>query len=88
MKKTSIHRLYWFTMVCYIFTLICGVVGSILILIYANEFIDSLGKIWGLIFITGITFALIFLAFYSLKTIIILLKDFLDLKNKICFNYR
>ena len=49
MKKTSIHQLYWFTMVCYIFALICGVMGSILILIYANEFIDSLGKIWGLI---------------------------------------
>ena len=81
MKKTSIHQLYWFTVVCYIFTLICGAVGSILILIYANEFIDSLGKIWGLIFITGIIFALIFLAFYSSKTIIILLKDFLDLKN-------
>lgn len=81
MKKTSIHRSYWFTMVCYIFALICGVVGSILILIYANEFIDSLSKIQGLIFIIGITFALIFLAFYSLKTIIILLKDFSNLKN-------
>lgn len=82
MKKTSINQMYVFTMICHIFTLICGICGSILIIVFNKDLIDTIGEIFGLIFIIGIIIAFIFLIILSLKVIIILIKDFKAYKNK------
>ena len=81
MKKTSIRQMYFYTMICYIFTLICGVAGCIIMLIYSNEFISDAGKIRGIIFFVGILIAFIFLILFSLKVLITLFKDYNAVKN-------
>ena len=82
MKKTSISQMYVFTMICHIFTLICGISGSILMIVFNKDLINTTGEIFGLIFIIGIVVAFIFLIIFSLKVIIILLKDFKAYKYK------
>lgn len=82
MKKTSINQMYVFAMICHMFTLICGICGSILIIVFNKDLIDTIGEIFGLIFIIGIIIAFIFLVILSLKVIIILIKDFKGYKNK------
>ena len=81
MKKTSVRQLYCFTMICHIFTLLCGIIGSIVMLINYNEFINSVGKILGVIFMVGIVVLFVILIVSSLNVIVILLKDFKSLKN-------
>ena len=54
MKKTSIRQLYWFTMICHIFALLCGIGGSIIMVVNYKEFIENFGKILGIIFLIGI----------------------------------
>lgn len=81
MKKTSIRQLYWFTMICHIFVLICGIVASVIMSINYNNFIESVGKILGIIFLIFVIGLFIVLIFLSTKVIVILLKDFKSLKN-------
>lgn len=83
MKKTSIRQLYWFTMVCHIFVLICGTAGSIIMIINYEEFIKSIGKILGIIFMIGVVGLSIILIIFSIKVISTLLKDVKSLKNKV-----
>lgn len=80
-EKTSIRQLYYSTMICHIFALMCGVAGSIIMLINYNEFINSIGKILGVIFIIGIVVLFVILIIFSLNVIVVLLKDFKSLKN-------
>ena len=47
MKKTSIRQLYWFTMICHIFVLICSIVISVIMTVNYNSFIESIGKVLG-----------------------------------------
>ncbi len=82
MKKTSIRQLYWFTMICHIFVLICGIVASVIMAINYNSFIESVGKTLGIIFLIFVIGLFIVLIFFSTKVIVILLKDFKSLKNK------
>lgn len=81
MKKTSIRQLYWFTMVCHIFVLICGIVASAIMTINYNSFIENIGKVLGIIFLIGVDGLFFTLIFFSTKIIVILLKDFKSLKN-------
>lgn len=81
MKKTSIRQLYWFTMICHIFVLICGIVASVIMSINYNSFIESVGKTLGIIFLIFVIGLFIVLIFFSTKIIVILLKDFKSLKN-------
>lgn len=81
MKKTSIRQLYWFTMICHIFVLICGIVASVIMSINYNSFIESVGKTLGIIFLIFVIGLFIVLIFFSTKVIVILLKDFKSLKN-------
>jgi glucan phosphoethanolaminetransferase (alkaline phosphatase superfamily) len=81
MKKTSIRQLYWFTMICHIFVLICGIATSVIMTINYNSFIESVGKIFGIIFLIFVIGLFIVLIFFSTKVIVILLKDFKSLKN-------
>jgi len=81
MKKTSIRQLYWFTMICHIFVLISGIVTSVIMTINYNSFIESVGKIFGIIFLIFVIGLFIVLIFFSTKVIVILLKDFKSLKN-------
>lgn len=81
MKKTTIRQLYYFTMICHIFSLMCGVAGSIVILIYSNEFINGIGKTLGIIFIIGIVSLFAILIVFSVNVIITLIKDRESLKN-------
>ncbi len=82
MKKTSIHQLYWLIMICNIFGLICGVVGSILMIINYKEFIYIFGKILGIIFLIVIVGLFFTLIIFPIKQIVILLKDYKSLRNK------
>lgn len=82
MKKTSIRQLYWFTMICNVFVLICGIVASVIMTINYNSFIESIGKVSGIIFLIFIVGLLVVLIVFSLKAIISLLKDLNSLKNK------
>lgn len=81
MKKTSIHQLYWFTMIGHIFLLICGFVISAIMVFNYNNLIESVGKVLGTIFLIGIICLFIILIIFSIKVIITLLKDFKSLKN-------
>ena len=81
MKKTKIRQLYCFTMMCHIFALICGIAGSIIMLIYSNKFTNYAKKILVVIFIFGIISLFAILIVFSLNVIITLLKDLKSLKN-------
>ena len=81
MKKTSIHQLYWYTMICRIFALICSIGASVLMTVNYSSFIESLGKALGIIFLIGVVGGLVFLIISLIKGIITLLKDLKSLKN-------
>jgi hypothetical protein len=51
-------------------------------IVFNKDLINTTGEIFGLIFIIGIVVAFIFLIIFSLKVIIILLKDFKAYKHK------
>ncbi len=81
MKKTSIRQLYWFTMICHIFVLICSIVISVIMTVNYNSFIESIGKVLGIIFLIGVVGLFVVLIVFSIKVIITLLKDLKSLKN-------
>lgn len=81
MRKTSIRQLYWFTMICHVFALLCGIGGSIIMIVNYNEFIVNIGKILGIIFLICIVGLFVVLIIFSMKVIITLLKDLKSLKN-------
>ena len=81
MKKTSIRQLYWFTMICHIFVLICSIVISVIMIVNYNSFIESIGKVLGIIFLIGVVGLFVVLIVFSIKVIITLLKDLKSLKN-------
>ena len=81
MKKTSIRQLYWFTMICHLFALICGVGGSTIMIINYNEFFSSVGKILGIIFLIGIVGLFVILIISSTKVLVTLSKDMKSLKS-------
>lgn len=82
MKKTTISNLYVLIMISYIFCLICGIVGFIIMVVNCNELINSIGKIWGIIFLICVICGFVFLTVISLDKIIILLKDLKSLNKK------
>ena len=82
MKKTSIRQLYWFTMICHIFVLICGIVASAIMVVNYNGFIESIGQVLDIIFLIGVVCLFVVLITLSIKVIITLLKDLKSLKNK------
>ncbi len=82
MKKTSIHQLYWFTMVCHAFILIGSIVAIVIMTINYSSFVKDIGKILGIIFLIFVVGLFVFLIIFSIKVILILLKDFKSLKNK------
>ena len=81
MKKTSIHQLYWYTMICRIFALICSIGASVLMTVNYSSFIESLGKALGIIFLIGVVGGLVVLIISLIKEIMTLLKDLKSLKN-------
>ena len=81
MKKTSIRQLYWYTMICRIFALICSIGASVLMIVNYSSFIESLGKALGIIFLIGVVGGLVFLIISLIKGIMTLLKDLKSLKN-------
>ena len=81
MKKTSIHQLYWYTMICRIFALICSIGASVLMTVNYSSFIESLGKVLGIIFLIGAVGGIVVLIISLIKGIITLLKDLKSLKN-------
>ena len=81
MKKTSIHQLYWYTMICRIFVLICSIGASVLMTVNYSSFIESLGKVLGIIFLIGAVGGIVVLIISLIKGIITLLKDLKSLKN-------
>mgnify|MGYP003428953829 CR=1 FL=1 len=44
MKKTSIRQLYWFTMICHIFVLICGIVACVIMVVNYNGFMRIIDR--------------------------------------------
>lgn len=83
MKKTSIRQLYWFTMICHIFVLLCGIGGSIIMTVNYKSFIESIGKVLGIIFLIGVVGLLVVLIIFSMEVIITLSKDLKSIKNKV-----
>lgn len=81
MKKTPIRQLYWFAMICYIFYLICGIVTGVIMTVNYNSFIESIGKVLGIIALIGGDGGLVLLIAGSIQEIITLLKDLYPLKN-------
>ena len=81
MKKTSIHQLYWFIMICHIFVLICGIVASVIMVVNYNGFIEGIVQVLGIIFLIGVVCLFVVLITFSIKVIITLLKDLKSLKN-------
>ena len=81
MKKTSIRELYCFTMACHIFTLICGVAGSVTMLINYSMWINSVGKTAGIVCLIVVIGGFVVLVGCSGSVIVTLLKDLRSLKN-------
>ena len=81
MKKTSIHQLYWYTMIGHIFVLICSIGTSVLMTVNYSSFIESFGKVLGIIFLIGVVGGIVVLIISLIKEIITLLKDLKSLKN-------
>lgn len=81
MKKTSIRQLYWYTMIGHIFVLICSIGASVLMTVNYSSFIESLGKVLGIIFLIGVVGGIVVLIISLIKEIITLLKDLKSLKN-------
>lgn len=81
MKKTSIRQLYWYTMISHIFVLICSIGASVLMTVNYSSFIESLGKVLGIIFLIGVVGGIVVLILSLIKEIITLLKDLKSLKN-------
>ena len=80
MKKRSIRQLYWFTMICHILTLLCGIGGSIVMIINYKGFVESVGTILGILFLIGVVVLFVILIVFSAKVIVTLLKDVKSLK--------
>lgn len=81
MKKTSIRQLYWYTMIGHIFVLICSIGTSVLMTVNYSSFIESFGKVLGIIFLIGVVGGIVVLIISLIKEIITLLKDLKSLKN-------
>lgn len=81
MKKTSIRQLYWYTMIGHIFVLICSIGASVLMTVNYSSFIESLGKVLGIIFLIGVVGGIVVLIISLIKEIMTLLKDLKSLKN-------
>ena len=81
MRRTTIRQLYWFTMACHLFALICGIVGSIISAVNYNKFIEAIGKVWGIIFLCCVVILSVVLIVFSIKVIATLLKDAKSLKT-------
>lgn len=82
MKKTTICQIYYFSIICNLFALLCGVAGIIIMLIYSNEFTSNQGKIFELTVVIVIIVAFIFLVLLSTKKLIALFKDYNAVKSK------
>ena len=80
MRKSTICKMYYYTMISCVFTLICGVACGVVTAVYFNEFYNDY-KVFGTIFVIFIISLSLFLILSSLKGLICLLKDFRDLKN-------
>ena len=81
MKKTPIRQVYWFIMICHIFTLLCGICFTILFFIHYEEFINDSEKIYDILFFIGIIVVFIVVIVCSAKEIVTLSKDAKSLKN-------
>ena len=81
MKKSSIRKLYWFTMVCHIFVLICCVVASVIMTVNYNNVVEKNGRVLGIIFSFCAVGLFLVLIALSTKVIIVLLKDLKSLRN-------
>ena len=68
-------------MICHIVVLLCGVVAGVIMTVNYNSFIESIGKVFGIIFLIGVVSLLVVLVISSIKAIITLLKDLKSLKN-------
>ena len=68
-------------MICHILALMCGIGGSIIMIINYKGFIESVGKIQGIIFLIGIVGLFVILIVFSIKVIVTLLKDAKSLKS-------
>ncbi len=81
MKKTTIRQLYFFTLTCNIFTLLCGVTGDVVLPIFTKDFIEMIGKVLGIVCVVCIVLAFTALIIFSLISLIKLLKDYRAVKH-------
>lgn len=68
-------------MIGHLCALICGIGGSVIIIINYKGFIESVGKTLGIILLVGIVGLFVILIVFSIKAIMILLKDIKSLKR-------
>ena len=80
-KETLDKLLNHDTMIGHIFVLICSIGASVLMTVNYSSFIESLGKVLGIIFLIGVVGGLVVLIISLIKEIITLLKDLKSLKN-------
>ena len=67
-------------MIGYMFTLLCGIVGSVVMIIYHKRFTESFGIISGILFLIGVVAMFVIAAVASINAIIKLSKDIKSLK--------
>ena len=68
-------------MIGHLCALICVIGGSVIIIINYKGFIESVGKTLGIILLVGIVGLFVILIVFSIKAIMILLKDIKSLKR-------
>ena len=82
MRKTSIKHLYWLSMISIIFVLMCSIACIITLIIKHNECILLFGNLFGTLFLLVIVVVFTIMFIYSIKSIIIMIKDIKSLRNK------
>ena len=75
MKKTTIRQLYYFSLVCHVFMLLCGILGCVFMIVYVKRFFMQGKPVFVIVFCISILILFLLLIALSLKTLTILAKD-------------
>ena len=81
MKKTSIKKMYYYTLISDILSLTIGIAGGLIVLIFLDEFVGKIGVAVGIALVCVIVAMFFSFATFSIIDLIVLFKDYKALKN-------
>lgn len=81
MKRNTICQMYYFSLICHMFMLLCGIGGGVFMMIYVRLFLMQ-GKLGFVVFCIIMIMMFLFLITLSIKALTMLIKDHAFLINK------